>query len=184
MYAKISFVGACFKLGFLKQLAEQGVIVLHKFIMKPHIIIRKTIINRPLEEVFNFFSKAENLNLLTPPELKFKILTPLPIKMSAGTIIDYKIKLNGIPFNWKTEICDWKVNEYFVDQQLKGPYRIWHHTHSFKAVDGGTQMIDEVKYLSPGWILEPFIQALFIKKKVESIFDYRNSKLKEIFPNK
>jgi ligand-binding SRPBCC domain-containing protein len=151
--------------------------------MKPHTIIRKTIIKRPLQEVFQFFSKAENLNLLTPAELEFKILTPLPIKMGAGALIDYKIKLNGIPFNWKTEICTWIENECFVDQQLKGPYRIWHHTHAFKAIEGGTEMTDEVKYLSPGWFLEPIIQTLFIKKKVEGIFDYRNSKLKEIFPD-
>ena len=151
--------------------------------MKPHKIVRKTIIKRPLEEVFQFFSKAENLNLLTPPELEFKILTPLPIKMKAGVLIDYRIKLNGIPFNWKTEICEWKENECFVDQQIKGPYRIWHHTHSFRAVEGGTEMTDEVKYLSPGWFLEPIIQALFIKNKVEGIFDYRNAKLKEIFPD-
>jgi ligand-binding SRPBCC domain-containing protein len=151
--------------------------------MQPHTLIRKTIIKRPLEEVFLFFSKAENLNLLTPPELSFKILTPLPIKMQAGTLIDYRIKLNGIPFKWRTEISTWKVNECFVDQQLKGPYKIWHHTHSFTAVNEGTLMVDEVKYLSPGWILEPLIDKLFIKKKVEGIFDYRNSKLKEIFPD-
>jgi ligand-binding SRPBCC domain-containing protein len=103
--------------------------------------------------------------------------------MQAGTLIDYRIKLNGIPFNWRTEISTWKVNECFVDQQLKGPYKIWHHTHSFTAVKEGTLMIDEVKYLSPGWILEPLIEKFFIKKKVEGIFDYRNSKLKEIFPD-
>jgi ligand-binding SRPBCC domain-containing protein len=151
--------------------------------MKPHTIVRTTLIRKPLEEVFQFFSKAENLNLLTPPELEFKILTPLPIKMGVGTLIDYRIKLNGIPFNWKTEISKWKENECFEDQQLKGPYRIWHHTHAFKAVAGGTEMTDTVKYLSPGWFLEPIIQALFIKKKVEAIFDYRNNKLKEIFPD-
>ena len=88
--------------------------------MKPHTIIRKTIIKRPLQEVFQFFSKAENLNLLTPAELEFKILTPLPIKMTAGALIDYRIKLNGIPFNWKTEICTWKENECFVDFETVG----------------------------------------------------------------
>lgn len=151
--------------------------------MKTHTLIRTTIIRRPLTEVFDFFSKAENLNLLTPAELEFKILTPLPIKMKAGALIDYKIKLNGIPFKWKTEISEWKQNEYFIDQQLKGPYRIWHHTHTFKVVPEGTEMTDTVNYLSPGWFLEPLIQSLFIKKKVEGIFDYRNSKLKEIFPD-
>jgi ligand-binding SRPBCC domain-containing protein len=151
--------------------------------MKTHSLIRKTIINRPLEQVFQFFSKAENLNLLTPPELQFKIITPLPIIMKEGAIIDYKIKLNGVPFNWKTEISMWKENEFFVDKQLKGPYRVWHHKHSFKNVNGATEMTDEVNYLSPGWFFEPIIQALFIKKKVEGIFDYRNAKLKEIFPD-
>lgn len=151
--------------------------------MKTHSLIRKTIIKRPLHEVFGFFSKAENLNLLTPPELQFSILTPLPIEMKKGTLIDYKIKLNGIPFRWKTEISEWKLNDCFVDQQLKGPYRIWHHTHAFKSIPEGTEMTDTVKYLSPGWIFEPLIQFLFVKKKVEGIFDYRNSKLKEIFPD-
>lgn len=151
--------------------------------MKTHSLIRKTIINKPLEEVFHFFSQAENLNALTPPELQFKILTPLPIKMKEGTIIDYKIKLNGIPFTWKTEINKWQENEYFIDQQIKGPYKIWHHKHSFKSLVGATEMTDEVNYLSPGWLVEPIIQYLFIKRKVESIFDYRNTKLKEIFPD-
>jgi len=143
-----------------------------------------TLIKRPINEVFDFFSKAENLNVLTPPMLEFKILTPLPIEMGKGTLIDYSIKLNGIPFKWKTEITEWKEGQFFVDEQLKGPYRIWKHRHSFESIGEYTQMIDTVQYLSPGWILEPLIDKLFIRKKVEEIFSYRNQKLKDIFREK
>jgi ligand-binding SRPBCC domain-containing protein len=151
--------------------------------MKPHVLETTTFINRPLEEVFAFFSKAENLNELTPPELHFTIDTPLPIKMFPGTLIDYSIRLSGIPFKWKTRITKWEPPFEFVDEQIKGPYVRWHHTHTFKASNGGTIMTDRVEFLSPGWILEPLINALFIQKKVESIFKYRESQLKRIFPD-
>lgn len=149
--------------------------------MKPHILETITIIDKPLAEVFDFFSKAENLNMLTPPELSFKIHTPLPINMFKGALIDYQIKLQGIPFSWKTEICEWQPPYLFADKQLKGPYRLWHHTHSFVEVNGKTEMTDKVEYLSPGWILEPIIHALFVKKKVEQIFAYRKKRLDELF---
>lgn len=143
--------------------------------------IRESKINRPLEEVFAFFSKAENLNLLTPEKLHFKILTPLPIKMGKNTLIDYKIKLGGITFKWKTEITEWEPPLRFVDVQLKGPYKVWIHEHSFKANGSSTIMTDKVDYLSKGWFMEPFIHKLFVKKKLEEILDYRENKLKLIF---
>jgi ligand-binding SRPBCC domain-containing protein len=150
--------------------------------MSEHVLETKTIIQKPLSEVFDFFSKAENLNRITPKELEFKIITPLPIKMYAGTLIDYKIKLNGIPFSWRTEICTWDPPHKFVDQQLKGPYAKWHHTHEFKDLgDGCTEMIDRVVYKSPGWIFEPIIHNLFVKKRVEAIFKHREKTLLEIF---
>jgi ligand-binding SRPBCC domain-containing protein len=150
--------------------------------MKPHVLEKTTIINKPLSTVFEFFSKAENLNALTPPELQFQILTPLPIPMYPGSLINYKIKLNGIPFHWKTVISKWDPPHCFVDEQLKGPYVKWHHTHQFKDLgDGRTEMIDRVEYLAPGWILEPIITALFVKKRVEQIFEYREEKLSELF---
>ena len=150
--------------------------------MKPHILETVTIINKPLDVVFDFFSKAENLNALTPPELEFKILTPSPIKMFPGTLIEYRIKLNGIPFNWKTKISTWNPPYQFIDEQIKGPYVRWHHTHTFKDLDDGrTEMIDRVEFLSPGWILEPLINALFIENRVNQIFKYREQKLTEIF---
>lgn len=149
---------------------------------RPHILEKTTIINRPLNEVFAFFSKAENLNALTPPELHFKINTPLPIEMFPGRIIDYQIKLNGIPFNWRTEICVWDPPHRFVDQQLKGPYVRWHHTHTFKSLGDHTEMTDRVEFLSPGWIFEPIINALFVERKVKEIFEFRERQLNLLFP--
>jgi ligand-binding SRPBCC domain-containing protein len=144
-------------------------------------VVRESTVDRPLEEVFAFFSKAENLNQLTPEKLHFKILTPLPIKMGKDTLIDYKIRLGGVTFKWRTEITEWEPPYRFVDVQLKGPYKVWIHEHLFKANGSGTTMIDTVDYLLKGWFLEPVIHKLFVKKKLEEILDYRENKLKLIF---
>lgn len=149
--------------------------------MKPHVLEVTTIINKPLNEVFEFFSKAENLDQLTPTELKFKILTPLPIVMKKGALIDYRIQLNGIPFNWRTEITEWEPGVKFADKQIKGPYALWHHTHTFKAIGDSTEMTDRIEYLAPGWIFEPIIHQLIVKSKVEAIFKYREQKLSALF---
>ena len=146
-----------------------------------HILTKTTVINKPLSEVFEFFSNAENLNKITPPDMQFKILTPLPIIIKKGTLIDYKIKVNGIPFNWQTEITEWEPNKRFIDKQLKGPYRVWIHEHTFEEKDGKTIMNDHVQFLSPGWFLEPIINKLFIEKKVKGIFAYREKILTNLF---
>lgn len=138
-------------------------------------------ISKPLHEVFDFFSKPENLEILTPPELHFKILTKLPVSMKKGSIIDYRIKLFGMPFKWKTEISEWTPSYRFADRQLKGPYLKWEHTHSFVEIEGITHMTDKVEYLSPGWVLEPFIDRIFVSRQVKKIFEYRESRLREIF---
>lgn len=146
-----------------------------------HTLTKEAVINRPLKEVFDFFSKAENLNEITPPDMQFQILTPLPINIQKGTLIDYKIKVNGIPFRWKTVISTWEPPYRFVDEQLKGPYNTWIHEHTFEERDGKTHMKDVVKFKSPGWILEPLINVLFIEKKVKGIFEYREKMLNEFF---
>jgi hypothetical protein len=142
-----------------------------------------THIDKPLQEVFTFFSKAENLNLLTPPQIQFKILTPLPITMFPGQLIQYRIKLFGIPFYWKTEICEWNPPHKFADKQLKGPYTTWHQQHKFEEIDGKTKMTDIITYESKGWILAPFLHWLFVDKNVKGIFAYREKQLNEIFRN-
>lgn len=144
-------------------------------------LIKETLFKRPISEVFGFFSNAENLNLLTPQNFHFRILTPQPLKIQKGSIIDYKISLKGIPVKWRTEITEWEPPYRFVDVQLKGPYKVWVHEHTFAEKDGGTLVTDKVSYLSKGWILEPVLQKLFINKNLEEIFDYREKKLKLIF---
>lgn len=151
------------------------------FIMRPHRFEVETILKKPITDVFDFFSQAKNLDLLTPPELEFKIITPLPIQMKAGIFIDYRLKLHGIPFLWKTEITCWEPPFRFIDKQVKGPYRIWNHEHCFVETSEGTLMTDIVEYLAPGLFLEPIIQKLYIRKKVESIFAFRRQKLLNVF---
>ena len=92
---------------------------------------------RPLDEVFPFFSEARNLEELTPPWLKFEVLTPAPIVMRPGALIDYRIKIHGLPIRWRTEIVEWDPPHRFIDVQLNGPYKLWHHTHTFTERDGG-----------------------------------------------
>ena len=145
------------------------------------IISRESKVPKPIEEVFSFFCNAENLNLITPPELNFMITTPLPIEMKKGTLIDYRIKLGGISFNWQTEITEWEPPNRFVDRQVRGPYKVWVHEHLFLSLGSSTIVKDVVEYQPKGWIAEPLIHKLFVKKKLEHILDYRQNKIKSIF---
>lgn len=149
--------------------------------MKPHSWKTETKIKRPIKEVFEFFSNAENLDLLTPPELRFKILTPGPVTMKKNAIIDYKLYLFHIPFYWRTRITVWEPPFRFIDEQVKGPYHIWIHEHSFLENGTSTIMIDNIQFLSKGYFLEPILNKLFVEKKVKDIFSYREKKLLEIF---
>jgi len=144
-------------------------------------LIRESIINRQRDEVFDFFSRAENLNILTPPELHFEILSPLPILIQKGTLIDYRIKLNGIHFKWRTEIINWDPPHSFSDRQVFGPYKIWLHDHIFTANGAKTIMTDKLEFLAPGWIAEPLVYSLFVRKNLKKILDYREEKLQSIF---
>lgn len=135
----------------------------------------------PLEEVFKFFSRAENLELITPSELNFRILTPLPISMRRGTLIDYEIRLYGFPMKWQTEITGWDPPHSFTDKQLRGPYKQWIHTHRFTELGPGlTRIEDEVKYRLP---FEPFGLAAFplVKRQLDYIFAFRKEKIAQIF---
>lgn len=149
--------------------------------MPEHTLLRETVIDRPIEEVFDFFCRAENLEKITPPSLSFRILTPLPVEMREGTLIDYVIKLSGLPMKWRTLIAKWDPPHVFVDQQLNGPYLKWHHEHRFVAEGNRTRMFDRVEYRVPGWILEPIIHRLFVRQRVESIFDHRTKVIQEVF---
>ena len=135
--------------------------------MKPHYLEFETKLYAPLEEVFEFFSNAQNLNKVTPTVVKFSMLTPMPIDMHVGALIDYRIKLSGIPFFWRTQISVWEPNIRFVDEQIKGPYVFWRHEHTFEDKGEYVLMKDKLHYLSPGWFLEPLMNCHpFIKKKL------------------
>ena len=109
-----------------------------------------TSLPRPVDEVFAFFANAENLERITPPELAFRILTPTPIVVGEGTIIDYRLRLFGVPFNWRTRIVQWQPNDQFIDEQVRGPYNSWRHLHTFVEYEGGTRMTDRVGRRRPG----------------------------------
>jgi len=149
--------------------------------MAEHILHRKQIIYSPIEKVFEFFSDATNLERITPPELNFHIITPLPIEMKKGTIIDYKLKLRGIPLKWRTEITEWDPPNSFVDTALRSPYKQWIHLHKLTpAEDGKTIMEDIVRYRLP---LEPLgdIAHFYVRRELEYIFDYRYKVIEELF---
>jgi ligand-binding SRPBCC domain-containing protein len=132
----------------------------------------------PRDRVFAFFSDARNLEALTPPWLRFEVLTPDPIVMRPGTLIDYRIRIHGLPVRWRTEITGWNPPHEFTDVQLKGPYRWWRHTHTFEERDGGTLCLDRVSYYPPGGGL---MDRLWVRNDVKRIFQYRQQRLQEIF---
>lgn len=136
---------------------------------------------RPLDEVFAFFSDANNLDELTPPWLHFRVLTPGPTPMRQGALLDYRITYRWVPIRWRTEISVWDPPHRFVDRQLKGPYRQWVHEHTFTAQDGGTLMRDRVEYAVPGWLLEPLVHAAVVGPDVRRIFAYRAERMRQLF---
>jgi len=149
--------------------------------MKTYSFETQTKLNKPLREVFPFFANAENLNAVTPPWLKFEILTPLPIEMKVGIIVDYQIHLHGIPIRWRSKITEWDPPRKFTDVQIKGPYCFWMHEHFFIAEGDQTRMIDRVEYAVPGWLFAPLIHSLFVKRDLAKIFQYREQRFLEIF---
>lgn len=131
-----------------------------------------------IDGVFAFFSDAGNLDLLTPPFLRFQILTPRPIAMAVGTLIDYRLRIRGLSIRWQSEITAWEPPYRFVDQQRVGPYRTWIHEHHFEEVDGKTEIIDWVEYEVPGGRL---VHSMFVRRDLKTIFDYRHQRLIERF---
>lgn len=144
-----------------------------------HILTTETFIPRPPPEVFAFFAAAENLQRITPAELEFRIVTLLPVTMAAGALIDYRLRLFGIPFSWQTVISRWEPCSCFVDEQLRGPYAKWVHTHTFRETAGGTLVTDEVRYRLPLFPLGELAYPL-VRLQLRRIFAYRARLLEQI----
>lgn len=130
------------------------------------------------DEVFPFFADAHNLQQLTPPWLRFNVLTPAPIEMVEGRLIDYKLKIRGVPIRWRSEITAWEPPSRFVDEQRRGPYKLWRHEHRFTEKDGGVLVEDIVHYDVYGGAL---VESLLVRPDIARIFRYRSSALSEIF---
>ena len=138
-------------------------------------------VNAAIYEVFDFFSDPANLEQITPPWLKFEMITPQPLTIGFGTIINYRLRLHRIPITWQSEITEWNPPQRFVDVQNKGPYSYWSHTHEFKELEGRTVVRDTVYYAVPGGSI---VDRLFVRNDLDRIFMYRQCKLRELFSKK
>ena len=141
--------------------------------MAVHLLERTQLVPRPRAEVFAFFADPWNLERITPPFLRFRILTPHPLEVKAGALIDYRLSLFGLPFGWRTVIEAWEPGVRFVDRQLRGPYRLWRHTHGFEDAPGGTLMTDRVEYQLPLGPLGEVARRLLVDRQLAAIFDHR-----------
>jgi ligand-binding SRPBCC domain-containing protein len=156
-----------------------GLFCLMHGITMPHILRTAMSLPRSRDEVFEFFADAANLQRITPPELGFTILTPQPIAIQAGTELEYRLRLCGVPFRWRTLISHWNPPYEFVDEQLSGPYRQWIHTHRFEIRDGMTVIEDEVRYQLPLWPLGELAYPL-VRWQLARIFEYRRNTIQRL----
>ncbi len=141
--------------------------------MKIHTLQREQALKQPLEAVFAFFNRPENLEAITPPSLRFRILSTRPVPMRAGTRIDYRLRLFGVPVRWTSAITVYEPPHRFVDVQLKGPYAFWEHEHLFRSEGGRTHVRDTVRYALPGGPFGRLLHGLYVRRHLEHIFRFR-----------
>ena len=147
---------------------------------RTHVLQTSQVVPASLHETFAFFSDARNLGAITPPFLGFEIRTPLPVEMREGALIEYRIRLAGLPMAWLTRIESWRPYSMFVDVQLRGPYARWVHTHRFAATSRGTLVEDHVEYQVPLAPLSDPVRTLFVTPTVERIFRHRHAAIARI----
>jgi ligand-binding SRPBCC domain-containing protein len=145
-----------------------------------HVLRRRQELEHPPERVFELFAAARNLERITPPWLRFEVVTRDPVRMEVGAVIDYRLRLHRIPLGWTSQIEVWEPGRQFVDRQLRGPYGLWHHRHTFAESGAGTVVEDEVHYAAPFGLLGELAQPLLIKRDLERIFDYRQEAVRRI----
>jgi ligand-binding SRPBCC domain-containing protein len=145
---------------------------------RPRLLERTQLVPAPRAEVFAFFADAHNLEAITPDFLRFRVITPGPIRMAPGALIEYRLSLYGLGFGWRTRIDAWEPSTRFVDVQLSGPYRSWRHTHRFEdAPGGGTRVSDRIEYELPFGALGSLAHALFVERALRRIFDHRQERI-------
>ncbi len=149
--------------------------------MPEHLFQRTVWLPAGRDHIFDFFSRPENLQLVTPRWLDFRILTPLPVEMKVGALFDYRIRLYGVPVTWRAKITAWDPPRRFEDTQLAGPYTIWIHEHLFEPENGGTRMTDRIRYRSRGGPVEPLVNSLFVRSRLEKIFAFREEAFRQLF---
>lgn len=149
--------------------------------MHSHLLSRDQWLPRPVEEVFAFFCRPENLQAITPPWLDFRIVQ-IPDSLTAGSLIRYRLRLHHIPIWWTTVISEWDPPHRFVDRQLSGPYRLWVHEHEFVPERGGTMLRDRVTYALPFGFLGEIVHRTVVKGDLERIFDFRAETMRRLFP--
>lgn len=146
-----------------------------------YVLEREVSLPTTREKLFPFFADARNLERLTPPSLRFEIMTPGPIEMRTGAIIDYRLQLAGLRFRWRTVIETWEPPVRFVDVQDKGPYAVWRHTHTFDETPDGTRMRDRVEYALPFGPLGALAHRLIVARRLDAIFAFRGRVVAELF---
>jgi ligand-binding SRPBCC domain-containing protein len=148
--------------------------------MSVHLLEREQLVPRPVDEVFDFFAQARNLERITPPWLGFEVLTPGPVEMGSGTLIEYRLRVHAVPVRWISRIEEWDSGRLFVDRQLRGPYRLWHHRHEFVARAEGTVVRDRVRYALPLGPLGELAHAAFVRRDLERIFEFRRATVAQL----
>ncbi len=146
--------------------------------MKTYELNRSQVVHRGRDDVFAFFASAENLEMMTPPWLQFRIVTQQPIQMQVGTRIEYVLRLHGVAINWISEITAWEPPFRFIDEQRRGPYRLWVHEHRFEEVENGTRVVDHVRYAVPGGAL---VHRLLVAPDLDKVFGFRRNRLAMLF---
>jgi len=147
-----------------------------------HTLYREQIIPTSVEVLWDYFSAPQNLNDMTPPDMNFQIVMGGDVKMYEGQIIEYRVEfIRGIRSLWLTEIAHVREKEYFVDEQRVGPYRFWYHEHKFEPVAGGVKMTDHVTYAAPFGFLGDLVNAVWIRRRLDAIFDFRHRRIIELF---
>jgi ligand-binding SRPBCC domain-containing protein len=153
--------------------------------MRRHRLEREQRVPGTPEEVFELYADAFALEEITPPWLRFRVVTPRPIDMRAGTLIDYRLRLHGFTIRWKTRIERWEPGRRFVDAQVSGPYRLWHHTHEFEPDGrGGTKIHDVVRYALPLGAFGALAHVLFVRRDLARIFDYRREAVEQLLASR